>query len=102
VVVVVVFSCTFFAGRGMFDDGTARFYTGCVLEAVIYLHSRGIVYRDLKPENLILDNTGYAKLVRPAVFLLSVINARLPRTSVNLIFILYRLFVDFLQVRLED
>jgi cGMP-dependent protein kinase len=49
--------------RGMFDDSSTRFYAGCVMEAVIYLHGKGIVYRDLKPENLILDTTGYAKLV---------------------------------------
>jgi len=49
--------------RGIFEDSMARFYVACVIEALIYLHNKGIVYRDLKPENLILDNSGYAKLV---------------------------------------
>ncbi|KAK2818600.1 hypothetical protein Q5P01_024161 [Channa striata] len=49
--------------RGSFDEGSTRFYTGCVIEALAYLHPRGIIYRDLKPENIILDHRGYAKLV---------------------------------------
>jgi len=55
-------SCCF--SRGSFEDSTTRFYTACVVEAFAYLHSKGIIYRDLKPENLILDHRGYAKLVR--------------------------------------
>ncbi|GAA6228502.1 cGMP-dependent protein kinase 1-like isoform X2 [Lates japonicus] len=54
---------TLLRDRGSFDDGTTRFYTGCVIEALAFLHSRGIIYRDLKPENIILDHRGYAKLV---------------------------------------
>uniref|UniRef100_A0A8C6UDW6 cGMP-dependent protein kinase n=1 Tax=Neogobius melanostomus TaxID=47308 RepID=A0A8C6UDW6_9GOBI len=54
---------TILRDRGSFEESTTRFYTACVVEAFAYLHSKGIIYRDLKPENLILDHKGYAKLV---------------------------------------
>ena len=38
------------------------FYAANVLLALEHLHSRGLVYRDLKPENLLLDAQGYCKV----------------------------------------
>lgn len=52
-----------------FDERTAKFVTACVVEAFEYLHTRGIIYRDLKPENLMIDSEGYVKLVRVLITL---------------------------------
>ncbi|XP_055382007.1 cGMP-dependent protein kinase 1 [Condylostylus longicornis] len=49
--------------RKFFDEKTARFISGCVVEAFDFLHTRNIIYRDLKPENLMVTPDGYCKLV---------------------------------------
>ena len=48
--------------EGSFPEATARFYAANVLLAMSHLHSLGIVYRDLKPENLLIDAEGYVKM----------------------------------------
>ena len=40
-----------------------RFYASCLLLILEHLHQNSIVYRDLKPENLIVEPDGYLKLI---------------------------------------
>lgn len=47
---------------GSFDEATARFFAGCVVEGFIHIHQHNVAYRDLKPENLVLDSEGYLKI----------------------------------------
>ena len=44
-------------------EAYARFYMSSVVAAIAHLHSKFVVYRDLKPENLMLDKNGFIKLV---------------------------------------
>eukprot|EP00475_Leptophrys_vorax_P021445 TRINITY_DN29178_c0_g1_i1.p1 TRINITY_DN29178_c0_g1~~TRINITY_DN29178_c0_g1_i1.p1 ORF type:complete len:752 (-),score=178.18 TRINITY_DN29178_c0_g1_i1:59-2314(-) len=49
--------------RRCFEEETAKFYAASVVLAFEYMHERDIIYRDLKPENLLLDSQGYIKIV---------------------------------------
>ncbi len=45
-----------------FSTDVARFYVSTIVLAIEYLHKHRVVYRDLKPENLLIDANGYTKI----------------------------------------
>lgn len=61
-----------------FSTDVARYYAAEVVNTLTYLHDKGIIYRDLKPENLLLDargglkmtDFGFAKFVEDRTFTL--------------------------------
>ncbi|TDH68928.1 hypothetical protein CCR75_007700 [Bremia lactucae] len=47
---------------GRFNTNTAKFYAAQVVSIFEYMHQQDFIYRDLKPENLLLDSNGYIKI----------------------------------------
>merc|ERR1711865_71558 len=47
---------------GKFSQNRTRQYVGEISSALDFMHQLGVIYRDLKPENLLIDEDGHMKL----------------------------------------
>jgi len=59
----VVYETPPFAEKGGIPPDLAKFYMANLVFALTHIHERGIVFRDLKPENVMLDRNGYLRVI---------------------------------------
>lgn len=50
------------AARLLMAEASVRYYVGCLLLALEFLHGNGMLHRDVKPSNMLLMSDGTAKL----------------------------------------
>ena len=46
-----------------FTNERARYYAAELVLAIEFMHFNGVIYRDLKPENVLIDNEGHIKII---------------------------------------
>ena len=49
--------------HGKFEESRCKFYAACIVSVLAHMRERKIVYRDLKPENVLITSDGYLKLI---------------------------------------
>jgi len=53
---------TYLRSELKFSEEKTRIYAAELVEALSYLHKHGVLYRDLKPENVLIGSDGYLKI----------------------------------------
>ena len=48
---------------GLLNKEQTQFYSGSMLLGIDYLHKHKIIYRDIKPENVMVNSKGYIKII---------------------------------------
>lgn len=48
---------------GLLNTYDSQFYVASMLLILEYLHHQNVIFRDMKPENLMVDDQGYLKLI---------------------------------------
>ncbi len=62
---------------GRFSNETSRIYAAQIVLVICHLHEHNVVYRDLKPENLLLDEKGFLKITDFGATILPPLAARI-------------------------
>ena len=45
--------------KQFFSEMQTKFFVSCLIEALLYIHSKKVIHRDIKPENLVFDENGF-------------------------------------------